>query len=110
MASDFTGCFALITGGNTGIGEASAALLAAQGAEVCIVGRNQQRLDDVTDRITTAGGRCWSQTADLAVDDDLVRVVDTMLRRNRRIDILVNNAGIDVNEPFLEASREGWSV
>jgi NAD(P)-dependent dehydrogenase (short-subunit alcohol dehydrogenase family) len=108
MATDFTDKVALVTGGNTGIGEATAALLAARGATVCIVGRNQQRLETVTARIAAAGGRCWAQTADLASDENLIRVIATILDRNGRIDILVNNAGIDVNEPFLEATREGW--
>lgn len=108
MSADFTGRTAVITGGNTGIGEASAALFASRGAQVCIVGRNSQRLDEVAARITAAGGQCWSVAADLANDNDLVRIVDTVLERSGSIDVLVNNAGIDVNEPFLEASREGW--
>ena len=108
MAAEFEGRTALVTGGNTGIGEAAAALLTAKGAEVCIVGRSQQRLTDVAERISAAGPTCWSLTADLAVDDHLVRVVETALDRWGRIDVLINNAGIDVNEPFLKATRQGW--
>ncbi len=108
MAAEFEGRTALVTGGNTGIGEAAAALLTAKGAEVCIVGRSQQRLTDVAERIGAAGATCWSLTADLAVDDHLVRVVETALDRWGRIDVLINNAGIDVNEPFLKATRQGW--
>ena len=100
MAAEFEGRTALVTGGNTGIGEAAAALLTAKGAEVCIVGRSQQRLTDVAERISAAGATCWSLTADLAVDDHLIRVVETALNRWDRIDVLINNAGIDVNEPF----------
>jgi NAD(P)-dependent dehydrogenase (short-subunit alcohol dehydrogenase family) len=106
--SRFEGRTALVTGGNTGIGEAAAALLTAKGAEVCIVGRIQQRLTDVAERISAAGATCWSLTADLAVDDHLVRVIETALDRWGRIDVLINNAGIDVNEPFLKATRQGW--
>ena len=108
MATEFAGRTALVTGGNTGIGEATAALLSAKGAEVCIVGRDLQRLTDVAERISAAGATCWSLCADLAVDDDLIRVVDTALDRWARIDVLINNAGIDDNEPFLTATREGW--
>src|SRR5215470_5288615 len=108
MAAEFSGRTALVTGGNTGIGESTAALLADRGAEVCVVGRNQQRLSYVADRISGAGPTCWSQIADLAVDADLIRVVETALDRWGRIDVLVNNAGIDVKEPFLEATRKGW--
>jgi 3-oxoacyl-[acyl-carrier protein] reductase len=108
MAAEFSGRTAIVTGGNTGIGEAAAALLASRGAEVCIVGRNRQRLDGVADRITAAGGTCWSISADVADDDDLVRIVESARTRWGRIDVLINNAAIDVNEPFLEATREGW--
>jgi NAD(P)-dependent dehydrogenase (short-subunit alcohol dehydrogenase family) len=58
MSAEFEGRTALITGGNTGIGEATAALLTAEGAEVCIVGRNRQRLTDVAQRISAAGATC----------------------------------------------------
>ena len=108
MSADFTGRTAVITGGSTGIGEATAALFASRGAEVCIVGRNSQRLEEATARITACGGQCWSIAADVAIDEDLVRIVDTVLERSGSIDVLVNNAGIDTNEPFLEASRHGW--
>ena len=101
MSADFTGRTAVITGGSTGIGEATAALFASRGAEVCIVGRNSQRLEEATARITAGGGQCWSIAADVAIDEDLVRIVDTVLERSGSIDVLVN-------EPFLEASRQGW--
>jgi short-subunit dehydrogenase len=58
MAAEFEGRTALVTGGNTGIGEAAAALLTAKGAEVCIVGRSHQRLTDVAERISAAGATC----------------------------------------------------
>src|SRR5262245_43883629 len=108
MTTRFSGHTAIITGGNAGIGQATAELLAAAGAEVCVVGRTRERLENVVSAITAAGGKCWCAPADVSREDDIAAVVDAALTRWGHIDILVNNAGIDVNEPFLQASREGW--
>jgi NAD(P)-dependent dehydrogenase (short-subunit alcohol dehydrogenase family) len=108
MSTQFADRTAIITGGNAGIGQATAERLASAGADVCIVGRTRERLEEVVTKITAGGGKCWSVAADVSFEDDIAAVVDGALTRWGHIDMLVNNAGIDCNEPFLDASREGW--
>jgi 3-oxoacyl-[acyl-carrier protein] reductase len=100
---------ALITGAATGIGRATAAMLAAAGASVMVnhLGRAAEA-DSVVGAIRASGGRAESFEADvsraLAVAD-LVRETEALLGP---IDILVNNAGVIQEKPFLETSEADW--
>ena len=85
---------ALITGGTSGIGEATALLFAAEGATVAITGRNEQRGGAVVERILAAGGESVFLQADVSLAADCRRAVDETLRAFGRIDILFNNAGV----------------
>src|ERR1700744_2357004 len=87
------GRVALVTGGGTGIGAATAAELAATGARVVICGRREAPLNATPERIRAAGGDCLQLTADIREPDDVDRVLDVALQRFSRIDVLVNNAG-----------------
>ena len=89
----FQGKLALVTGGGGGIGSATAALLAANGATAVVNDVDQARIDAVVDRIRAAGGQAISGCADItdeaAVEDLVGRLVD----EHGAVDILVNNAG-----------------
>jgi NADP-dependent 3-hydroxy acid dehydrogenase YdfG len=84
----------LITGGTTGIGRATAILLAAQGAQVMIFGRHEQELDDAIKDIRAAGGEVVGLTADTADPQDIQRVYKVVDREMDRLDILINNAAL----------------
>ena len=86
---------AVITGGSRGIGAATATLAAERGYRVAIVYRaNRVAADDVVRRIQSAGGEAIAVQADVASEDDVVRVFETVDARLGRLDALVNNAGV----------------
>jgi citronellol/citronellal dehydrogenase len=102
------GRVALVTGGGTGIGAATAIELAATGARVVICGRRQAPLDATAERIRAAGGECLALAADIREPDDVDRVLDAALERFARIDVVVNNAGGQFTAPAEEISDNGW--
>lgn len=102
------GKVALITGGNSGIGQATAALLAREGAAVVVTGRNQARGEQVAQAITDAGGTAIFLRADVRVADECRRVVEQTLERFGRIDVLFNNAGVYHPRTVPECTEEEW--
>ncbi|MDP6610051.1 MAG: SDR family NAD(P)-dependent oxidoreductase, partial [Vicinamibacterales bacterium] len=102
------GKVALITGGNSGIGSATAALLAKEGATVVLTGRNQARGDQIAQAITEAGGRAIFLRADVRVADDCRQVIEQTLERFGRIDVLFNNAGVYHPRTVPECTEQEW--
>ncbi len=103
-----SGRVALITGGGTGIGRASAVELAATGAAVVICGRRQAPLQETAVQIEGAGGACLAVVADVREADKVERVVQAGIDRFGAIDVLVNNAGGQFSAPAEEISDGGW--
>ncbi len=100
---------ALITGGNSGIGEATAKLFAREGASVVITARREGELARVADEICKDGGVCEWFSGDVRVTADVERVVAQTIEKFGRIDILVNNAGIpDCHMPTVKLTDELW--
>src|SRR5215208_2179994 len=97
----------LITGGTTGIGRATAILLAAQGAQVMIFGRHEQELNDAVNDIRRAGGEVVGLTADTADPEDIKRVFQEVDRQMGQLDILINNAALGYNS-ITEGNYEEW--
>ena len=85
---------ALVTGASSGIGAATAELLAREGAVVAVVARRADRLEDLVKRIQAAGHRAAAYPADIAREPEARKVVADVLAHHGRIDILVNSAGI----------------
>ena len=84
----------LVTGATTGIGRATAVGLAAMGAQLAIVGRDQQRTEDAAREIRAAGsGPVDEFVADLSAQSEVRRLAEEVLSRDLRIDVLVNNVG-----------------
>jgi len=97
----------LITGGTTGIGRATAILLAAQGAQVMIFGRHEQELNDAVNNIRRAGGDVLGLTADIADPEAIRRVFQEVDRQMGQLDILINNAALAYNS-IMEGTYEEW--
>lgn len=93
---------ALVTGASSGIGRCCATELAKEGARVCAVARNQQRLADVVDEITKAGGEAFAVSADLSTEAGCREAMDAIATRWGGIDILVNVAGAAQNANVLD--------
>jgi NAD(P)-dependent dehydrogenase (short-subunit alcohol dehydrogenase family) len=86
------GRVAIVTGAASGIGEATARLLAARGLDVALVARRRERLDRVAAAIADAGGTAFPVTADLARADAPAEVVAAVLEARGRLDVIVNDA------------------
>ena len=102
------GRVALLTGGGTGIGRATALELAASGARVTICGRRNEPLRRVREAIESAGGECLAVSADLRDGDAVERLVEAALARYGTLDVLVNNAGGQFSAPAEAISEQGW--
>jgi NADP-dependent 3-hydroxy acid dehydrogenase YdfG len=88
-----SGQVAIVTGGGSGIGEATARLLAAEGAQVVVCGRRQAPVDGVARAIEKDGGSCAARAVDLEDADAAAAFAQWTLQRFGRVDVLVNNAG-----------------
>jgi NAD(P)-dependent dehydrogenase (short-subunit alcohol dehydrogenase family) len=103
-----SGKVALITGGGSGIGRATALLFAREGAAVAIADLNAQAGEAVVNEITQSGGRAIFEPADVARAPDCRRLTERAIREFGRIDILFNNAGIIRRATILDLSEEDW--
>lgn len=104
------GKVALITGGTSGIGEATAVLFAAEGARVAITGRSQERGDAVVQRVASAGGEAIFVSGDVRSADDCRHSVERTMEAFGRIDVLFNNAGVYVANDTLGCSEDEWDA
>ncbi len=99
---------AIITGASSGIGRATALLLAESGVQVALVSRNGDRLEQLADRILSSGGTAIAIPTDITDCQQVKTMVQTVLDKFGRIDILVNSAGLIDVAPTVEASVERW--
>lgn len=99
---------ALITGGTSGIGEATCLLFGKEGANVAVVGRNTERGTSVAKRISDAGGTAIFVQADVRNSDDCRTAVDRTLEAFGRLDILFNNAGSYYANDVVGCTEEEW--
>src|SRR6202007_477181 len=89
-----------ITGASSGIGEATARLLAERGAAVVLGARRVERLDDIAREIRDRGGSAVTCHTDVARREDLERLVGMATNDFGRLDVLVNNAGMSKIGPM----------
>jgi NAD(P)-dependent dehydrogenase (short-subunit alcohol dehydrogenase family) len=101
---------ALITGGTSGIGEATAALFAKEGAKVTITGRDEKRGHAVADKIVNEGGKAVFIRSDVRKADDCHHAVNETLRAFSGLDILFNNAGVFYPHTILDCTEEEWDL
>ena len=99
------GKVALVTGGGTGIGRATAVELARTGAKVVVCGRRPEPLEAVQAEL---GEDCLAVPTDVREPEEVAALVDRALERFARIDVLVNNAGGQFLAPAEEISLKGW--
>lgn len=106
VSFDLTGKVALVTGANTGIGQAIAMAMAEAGADVALAGRREP--SETLRAIEARGRKSVSITADLSSPEPVRRVVDETLAGLGRLDVLVNNAGIIKRNDLLDFTEEEW--
>jgi len=97
-----------VTGASSGIGEATARLLASKGAALVLGARRTDRLDRIADELGSAD--IATVATDVTRRGDLDRLVNTAVDRFGRLDVLVSNAGISYLGPLADGDVEGWSA
>jgi len=102
------GAVALVTGGGTGIGLATAIAFARSGASVAICGRRPEPLEDARASIEAAGADCLARTCDVREPDEVEAMLDAVLDRFGRIDVAVNNAGGQFSAAAEDVTAKGW--
>src|SRR3954469_11264869 len=100
------GQVAIVTGGGSGLGRASALELAALGAEVVVCGRRPEPLQQTA--AEADGGRVEARACDIREEDQVEALVDAVLDRHGRIDLLVNNAGGQYMTPAEDITPKGF--
>ena len=108
MPHRLDGRVAVVTGASSGIGEATAEALAAEGASVVVAARRQDRLADLVTRVEGAGGKVLAAECDIADEAQAHGLIRKAEEEFGRVDILVNNAGINIRKAPQDYSLEEW--
>jgi NADP-dependent 3-hydroxy acid dehydrogenase YdfG len=108
MSDALSGTVALVTGASSGIGEATARALAAQGAAVALVARRKDRLEHLAAEIEAHGGRVLVLTTDVTDAGQARTAVEQTVADLGRLDIVINNAGVMLLGPVDEAPLDEW--
>ena len=108
MAGSLEGRKALITGASSGIGEATALAMVAEGASVALGARRKERLDELASQIEGDGGKAVAIEADVSDEEQAKRLVETAHSELGGLDCLVNNAGVMLLGPLQGADPSEW--
>jgi NAD(P)-dependent dehydrogenase (short-subunit alcohol dehydrogenase family) len=100
------GQVAIVSGGGSGLGRATALELAALGARVVVCGRRREPLDETASQ--AEGGRVEAQVCDIREEAEVEALVDAVLERHGQIDLLVNNAGGQYMTPAEDITPKGF--
>ena len=106
--SDIENKVVVITGASSGIGEATALLLAGRGAKLVLGARGSDRLKALVDRIAAKGGEATHATTDVKRREDVSGLVKLACERYGKVDVLVNNAGVMPISPLDDLRVEDW--
>src|SRR5690554_3884271 len=101
ITMEIKGSIALVTGGNSGLGKATAKLLIEKGARVIITGRDHQKTKQVATEIGAVPFKC-----DVTNDNEIDALFEFIRKEYKKLDILINNAGIGIKKPLVELTRE----
>src|SRR5215813_1683405 len=106
--SSLAGHVVLVTGASQGIGRACAIALAQDGASVALAARNEEKLKQVADEISAAGGKAESFRMDVGSEDDVKSAIKKAIDTFGKVDILVNNAGVTRDQLVMRMKRPDW--
>jgi 3-oxoacyl-[acyl-carrier protein] reductase len=105
-----SGKVAFVTGASQGIGRACALKLATEGASVAVAARNQEKLNELVNEITAAGGKAAAFALDVTDEEQVKSAIKTAIAHFSKIDILVNNAGITRDQLVMRMKRADWDA
>ena len=108
MNNKIRGKVVVITGASSGLGEAAARLLSAQGATVVLGARRSDRLQSLADELSGNGGKALAIATDVTHRNQVKRLVDTAAQKFGRVDVMINNAGIMPRAPLERLTIDDW--
>ncbi len=109
MSKNIAGKVVVITGASSGLGEAAARLLSAEGASVVLGARRVDRLQSLAKELTGSGGKAIAVTTDVTRCDQVMRLVETAVGTYGRIDVMINNAGLMPQSPLERLKIDEWN-
>jgi NADP-dependent 3-hydroxy acid dehydrogenase YdfG len=108
MSDNIAGKVVVITGASSGLGEATARLLSAQGASVVLGARRQDRIQLLAHELTGAGGKAIAIATDVTDRGQVSKLVDTAAQTYGRVDVMINNAGLMPQAPLDRFKFDEW--
>jgi NADP-dependent 3-hydroxy acid dehydrogenase YdfG len=108
MHNNIEGKVVVITGASSGLGEATARFLSAQGASVVLGARRVDRIQSLADELIGSGGKALSVATDVTHFDQVKRLVDAAVQKYGRIDVMINNAGLMPSSPLERLKIDDW--
>lgn len=106
--SQVSGKSIIITGASSGIGEATAKMLAEGGAKLMLAARREDKLDKLVTEIKAAGGTAAYQVVDVTKQSQVQALADETIKEYGKIDVMINNAGIMPLSPLAQLRVEEW--
>jgi NADP-dependent 3-hydroxy acid dehydrogenase YdfG len=108
MSNSIEGKVVVITGASSGLGEATARLLSAEGASVVLGARREDRIRSLAAELTAKGGKAIAMTTDVTRRDEVKRLADAAMQAYGRIDVMINNAGLMPQSPLERLKIDEW--
>jgi len=108
MNNNIKGKVVVITGASSGLGEATARLLSAEGATVVLGARRVERLKSLANELTGKGGKALAVATDVTDRVQVKKLVDAAVQKFGRIDVMINNAGLMPHSPLERLKIDEW--
>jgi NADP-dependent 3-hydroxy acid dehydrogenase YdfG len=108
MSDNISGKVVVITGASSGLGEAAARLLSAQGARVALGARRIERIDALAAELVKAGGQAIAKATDVTEFAQVRALVDAAVTAFGRVDVILNNAGLMPHSPLERLKVDDW--
>ena len=108
MSNNIQGKVVVITGASSGLGEATARYLSAEGASVVLGARRQDRIQALARELTGGGGQAIAVTTDVMRREQVKNLVDAAVQAYGRVDVMINNAGLMPQAPLERLKIDEW--